>query len=236
MPVMTVTLPALPTGWTVSSSTYSGYAPSIGSGSTAPFGSNANRQPSVFNIQFPTSSFSSGGRPSSLIAGVNVVCTHADGASPYEQLGIYSGGYQGYGGTPSATQLPVVTTDATVFRTVGPSLKVNLATRTALFWSTITKGKSTKLIKVPVTAGASTTVSGYIRTDQGAYANGDTQVFLMFNDTQLGTQSMTTACINAWEQFTMTFTPTYTGEAVLCWEMYFSAGASSYWMDDLTIT
>jgi hypothetical protein len=46
---------------------------------------------------------------------------------------------------------------------------------------------------------------------------------------------MTTACYNAWEAFSIGFTATYTGEAVLVWDMYHTT-AGNFWLDDLTIT
>jgi hypothetical protein len=94
---------------------------------------------------------------------------------------------------------------------------------------------STKNIKIPVVAGTAYTISGYIRTDQTTFTDGHCIVALTDGFTTTNSQSMTTACINAWEQFTMTYTATLTQEINLAISMKFSAGAKSFWIDDLTI-
>jgi len=94
---------------------------------------------------------------------------------------------------------------------------------------------STKNIKIPVVAGTTYTISGYIRTDQTTFTDGHCIVALTDGFTTTNSQSMTTACINAWEQFTMTYTATLTQEINLAISMKFSAGAKAFWIDDITI-
>ena len=166
----------------------------------------------------------------------NKLVTARDGGSPVEILGIQNHATTSAG---SATNHPNVTTDVTVYKTTGPSLKSYLATRSITYWRNLSgypKPIAVKNIKIPVTTGTSYTVSGWIRTDDTAYLTGDCRMAIIHNNTEFVSQDMTTACINAWEQFTLTFTAPQTCEMNLAWEMYYSNGAKSYWLDDLTIS
>lgn len=167
-------------------------------------------------------------KPTVYLGGQNILFKYLDGSNPEELLTIQ---------TPSnASQIamsnfPVVSLDATMYVTSGPSFKAYLATYTASYWL----GSCSKSIKIPVTSGTSYTISGYIRTDQSTYANGDCRATIQGPSTEITGQDMTTACINAWEQFTLTFTATFTGEVNFTWIMKFSQGAKSIWLDNLTI-
>lgn len=179
----------------------------------------------------------SGAEPNWNLTPTNLLVTHANGSAPYELLGIP------YAAIPSTTNLPgnnfpKVTLDAAVYRTAGPSIKVYLASYTSTYWTPTQPsiGKmSTKNIKIPVVSGTTYTISGYIRTNQTTFQNGHCIVALTDGFTTTNSQSMTTACINAWEQFTMTYTATKTQEINLAISMKFSAGAKAFWIDDITI-
>lgn len=179
----------------------------------------------------------SGAEPNWNLTPTNLLVTHAKGSAPYELLGIP------YAAIPTTTVLPgnnfpKVTLDAAVYRTAGPSIKVYLASYTTAYWTPTQPsiGKmSTKTIKIPVVAGTTYTISGYIRTDQTTFTNGHCIVALTNGFTTTNSQSMTTACINAWEQFTLTYAATITQEINLAVSMKFSAGAKAFWIDDITI-
>lgn len=178
----------------------------------------------------------SGGEPRWYFAAANLLVTHADGSPAYEIIGLpYSSSTTTTG---TANNFPKVTLDASVYRTNGPSIKVYLATYTETYWSIVGNSPatmSTKNIKIPVVAGTTYTISGYIRTDQTTFRNGDCIVELSDGFNSSNNQSMTTACINAWEQFTITYVATTTQEINLAIRMRFSAGAKSFWIDDITI-
>lgn len=162
---------------------------------------------------------------------INYLVTFRDGTAPYEVCGPDS-----LRTTSSAsTDFPVVTLDTVVVKTTGPSLKAYLATRQTYIWYN-TFVKARKTIKIPVVSGASYTVTGWVRTAQTSYANGDCRVCIVNTVAEIVGQDMTTACINAWEQFTLTFTASKTEELTLVWEMYFAEGGKAFWLDDLTIT
>lgn len=162
---------------------------------------------------------------------VNMLVTFRDGTEPYELCGVDA--LINYGAV--AAQYPVVTLDAGIVKTTGPSLKAYLETRqTTLWYGTFVKAK--KAIKIPVVSGTSYTVAGWVRTDQTSYLSGDCRVCIVNTVAEIVGQDITTACINAWEQFTLTFTASKTEELNLVLEMYFAEGAKSFWLDDLTIT
>lgn len=211
-------------GWTVTN---------VGNVTTWASGQTRTSLPQIFNHIYPVNNRAVG-TPYGIAGGINVLVTFKDGTAPQEILGVFGNGY--YTSTAN-TNYPIVTTDATVYRTTGPSLKSNLTTKTAAVWSGSVNAysKATKTIKVPCTSGQTYTVSGYVRSDDAAYANGDCRVGIWFNDAEVTGQNMTTACINAWEQFTLTFTASQTAEYVFTWSMYYANGAKSYWLDDLTI-
>lgn len=162
--------------------------------------------------------------------GCNVLVTANDSQSPVEILSLQN---TGLSLTAAATSFPVVSTDSVVYRTAAPSIKSNLNTKTSTYWTGVTR--ATKTIKIPCTASTSYTITGYIRTDDTSYVNGDCRIGIYLNNSEVTGQNMTTSCINAWEQFTLTFTASTTGEYVLAWSMYYANGAKSYWLDDLTI-
>lgn len=192
--------------------------------------------PSIMEFVCPVTLNATVALPNSYTYNINVLVTYKDGSEPIEILGIFQ--------PLSITNLPAntcpqVTRDTVVYRTTGPSLKAYLPTRTTAIWQTSTaspNAKAFKNIKIPVTAGTSYTITGYVRTDDAAYLAGDCRISIVFNNAELVGQNMTTACINAWEQFTLTFTATQTCEMQFVWEMYYSNGAKSYWLDDLTIS
>ena len=162
--------------------------------------------------------------------GCNLLITFRDGTDPREVLSIAGNGYQIVIGLNS---FPLLTRDASVKRTTGPSLRASLASRTAAYWGN--RGKAIKTIKIPCTAGQTYTVTGYVRSSSASTVNGDIRMNIVLRDTVITYDDMTTACINAWEQFTMTFTAAETAEYGLAWEMYFVAGGQSIWLDDVTI-
>lgn len=214
----------LPDGWTVTQNNYV-----TTSTFSTPYAATFTEKnaPTVWTIEYPS-------QPSTLPQGYtnyfNVLVTHRDGSDPYEILGI---GGNGYLATTTGTVFPIVRRDTVTYRTAGPSLRCNLTTRTAAYWSNNTT--AIKSIRIPVTAGVQRTVTGYIRTDMGVYANNDCRMVIDYQQTILANTSITTGCIDNWEQFTLTFTPTYTGEAKLLWEMYY-ATTGNFWLDDLTVT
>ena len=190
--------------------------------------------PSSVSISLPTNSSPAlpSGNPYGTRYPVNQTVTFRDGSAPFEILSI-CGNYDT--ATAANTSFPIVTTDATVYRTTGPSLKSYLGTRTAAYWVNKTS-RAFKTIKVPATASVSKTITGYIRTDDSAYANGNCRISIYFNDVEVIGQDMTTSCVNAWEGFNLTFTPAITGEYILVMKMYYATAAKSYWMDDLTVS
>lgn len=214
----------LPSGWSCTSHMVS-----------TPFGSGATSysgtvMPNVYTFSLPSpKSTDLTYQPS---GGNNVICIYRDGSSPVESLGPFGNGDST---VYAKNYLPSVTTDASVYRTTGPSIKSYLQTVSSSTFPTQTT-KARKPIKIPVTSGTSYTVTGYIRCNDTAYVNGDCTVSVFFNETELDSQSMTTSCINAWEQFTLTFTATQTGEALFTWDMFYVNGDKSYWLDDLTVS
>lgn len=215
-----------PSGWTYTTARYNVTAIFV---NNVVSGLTRAGLPQTQTIVFPQNSLGSS-QPHGYNANANQLVTFEDGSAPFELLGISGAGY--YTNAANNTY-PVVTTDATVYKTTGPSLKSYLGTRTSANWGS--PSKATKTIKIPCTSGTSYTVTGYIRTDDTAYTNGDCRVGIYLNDAEVTGQDMTTACENAWEQFTLTFTATTTGEYVFTWSMYYANGAKSYWLDDLTI-
>lgn len=192
--------------------------------------------PSIMEFVCPVTLNVASALPNSYTYNINVLVTYKDGSEPIEILGIFQPLSPN---NLSANICPQVTRDTVVYRTTGPSLKAYLPTRSSTIWQASTassNAKAFKNIKIPVTAGTSYTITGYVRTDDAAYLAGDCRISIVFNNAELVGQNMTTACINAWEQFTLTFTATQTCEMQFVWEMYYSNGAKSYWLDDLTIS
>ena len=215
-----------PPGITISTTTY-------GMTGTLP---NMTSTPNTVNTviySLPTSSYNASYLPNMPALANTYVLTFRDGSSPVEFMGIW-GRYNS--GSISAGLYPIASLDASVFRTTGPSLKMNLVTRSTSYWSAARDSKSVKPIKVPVTSGQAVTISGYIRTNIASVATGDFQVKLVINNTVVASQSLTgSAILNAWGSFSISYTPSITGEAYLNLEQYYAA-AGSYWLDDLTIS
>lgn len=164
----------------------------------------------------------------------NILCTFRDGSSPIEVLSIAG---LGYSSTTTVSRFPIVTLDASTFRTAGPSLKCNLNTYAFAYWyqsGSALQARSVKTIKIPCIAGQSYTVTGYIRNAVTSFANGDVRMAIAYKDVELVGQNMTTASNGAWEQFSLTFTAAETGEYLLAMDMFF-ANAGSVWLDDLAI-
>lgn len=170
-------------------------------------------------------------------SGQNILLTYRDGSNPVEYLTShlpYNSGVQIEGTAATTKNSPFCTIDNSVYNIAAPSLKSYLTTRIANYW--IPEFKAKKAIKVPIVAGTSYTITGYIKTDDSTFVNGDSSVEVIYNGTVLDNQDMTTACIGAWEQFSLTFTATETGEANLVWNQFFRNGAKSMWLSDLSIT
>ena len=196
-------------------------------------------KPTVINIEYPGILSSANSQHTTVPA--NVLMTYRDGSrDPIEILGIDT--KIGYTASGAATTFPNVFRDTITVRTTGPSLKSLLTTRTAGYWQpsanaagiSDVKSSSYKNIKIPIVSGSTYTITGYIRSDYASSITGDVIMSVIYNNTVLATQSMTSAMYNAWEQFTLSFTASATGEAYLVWEMYYPT-AMSYWLDDLVI-
>lgn len=174
-------------------------------------------------------------RPHWARTAANLLVTYGDGTAPLEILGLNGPSIAPSVSTTAATTvLPIVSLDATTFRTSGPSIRAFLSSyATPGQWGT---GWATKTIKIPVVSGSSYTVAGYIRTNQTTFSSGNVVVSVVNRYDVLASQSMTTACINAWEGFSLAFSASQTEELYLAIKMRFSEGNSSIWLDDLTIT
>lgn len=179
-----------------------------------------------WSFPYPNSAYT----PSGYASAANQTFTYRDGSNPSELLGIFPSENTSIAYENS----PLVTTDATVYRTSGPSLKSYLPTRVSTIW--YTNSRAVKLIKIPCTDGTSYTITGYIRSNDSAYVNGDCSVHVYLGDVEVDSQIMTTSCVNAWGQFTLTFTATETAEYEFAWKMYYANGDKSYWLDDLTVS
>lgn len=199
------------------------------------------KKPAIINIEFPSGIESTNTVQSTVQ--VNILQTYRDGSrDPIEILGIDT--KIPYLGTAVATAFPNVFRDTVTFRTTSPSLRSLLTTRTAAYWQPSAnaanisdyKSSSYKNIKIPIVSGSSYTVTGYVRSSYSLSVTGDVVMSVIYNNSVLATQNMTSAMFNSWEQFTLSFTATATGEAYLVWEMYYPTGNMSYWLDDLTIT
>ena len=213
-------------GWTVSNK-------SVWTVSMIPYASQTATLPSEFTLSVGKSSDITSGYPY-VASGTNTIVMFRNGDAPYEVLGVLNAGASS---ALTASYLPQITTDATVYRTTGPSLKSYLASRQTSLWGNSTQriARAFKTIKVPCVSGTSYTISGYTRTDDAAYVNGDLRVAVYLNNVEITGQDMTTASYNAWESFTLTFTAAQTAEYIFAMKMYYETGAKSYWLDDFTI-
>ena len=221
------------------SNAYNGFNWSAGT-SNGNFRSN-RLTPIVYNIQYPTVPTTPAQFPDSMTSGFNVLLTDRAGGTPIEILSPFGvAAFQ-----VNAYDLsPYVTTDASFFRTAGPSLKSLLLTRTPSYWkhpySATYDGRAVKSIKIPVISGTSYTVSGYIQTnttlsDWNTTGGACRMAIIANNNAEVTGQNMTTSCVGAWEQFTLTFTAVATSEYSLSWSMCYAASNTSFWLDDLTI-
>lgn len=218
----------VPTGWSTPSVYMNATTSSILAGSAS-----SNTVPSQGIVSCPTqigSAQRSGGRN----AYTNNLFINRDGTDPYELLGTYNP-IATTATNPTYVQTVVAFPTTSVVRTTGPALQLLLSSRVTNFWVAGAPCVSTKTFKIPVTSGVTYTTSGYIRTDISTYATGDCKVRVLQNDTTLlANQNMTTSCINSWENFSMTFVPTITGEATFCMDVYYAA-AGNFYLDDFTI-
>lgn len=210
------------------------YIPANGLGTTTDY----NYQLMGGNVPLQLNLISDGTCASSNYVGLpstNLLITYTSGASPQE----YCSPSNGYAASVAGTSVPLVGLDAAVFRTAGPSLRASLTTFNVNIWgSTANRAWARKAIKIPATSGASKTVAGYFRYSfaSGTFTNGDAVMQIILNNTVVTSQSMTTAANGAWEAFSLTFTPSVTGEYNFVWKFRFPAGACSMWIDDVTIT
>lgn len=199
-----------------------------------PYASQISVVPSSYTLSIAKSADILSNTYPSVVAALNALVTFRNGDAPFEILAITNVGQLSVG---SNTTNPQVTTDAAVYRTTGPSLKSYLGTRSTTYWGNSIQriARSFKTIKVPCVSGTSYTISGYTRTDDAAYVNGDLRVAVYLNNVEITGQDMTTASYNAWEGFTLTFTAAQTAEYIFAMKMYYETGAKSYWLDDFTI-
>jgi hypothetical protein len=143
-----------------------------------------------------------------------------------------------------ASNLMQCTKDASTYRTSGPSLRMKLDSNYAVNEDGVYPAASLtwgngyiKHITIPVTGATSTTVAGYIRTDNSTMATADCTVFILDQNYDVVTsQDMTSAAYNAWESFSLNFTPSYTGEWHIAIRNLYPIFGKSYWLDDLTIS
>lgn len=189
------------------------------------------KQPAITRIDSPYPVTVLSRYPYSSTLAHNVLLTFRDGSiPPVEVLGIDSSPYTA---SVPPSNAPIVYQDASMFRTAGPSLRSILAGRVVAYWPS--HARAIKNIKIPVTGGLSYTVSGYVRSSITGYTTGDCRMSIIMANAEVVGQDMTSAGFNAWEQFSLTFTAAFTGEAILAWEMYYRL-AGNIWLDDLTIS
>lgn len=188
------------------------------------------KQPTVMRIESPYVLTAVSRYPQASSLSRNILVTYRDGTLPVEVLGIDSSPYSS---NIPASNAPRVVQDSGIVHTVGPSLKASISTRTAAYWPS--HARAVKPIKIPVTGGLSYTISGYVRSNVSGFTTGDCRMSVVFANAEVAGQDMTSAAYAAWEQFTLTFTAAYTGEAILAWELYYRA-AGDIWLDDLTIS
>jgi hypothetical protein len=228
LPKMIANKVNLPSGWTITGTDY------LWSGIGTVTTNKTKYQQAQGEIQLSRNSLSVTGNMSS--EGNNWMFTFRNGDAPIEYLNA-CGAFRT--SSYSIGNYPLLTRDTSVFRTSGPSLKSTVTTRNSDMWvpGSISGGPrrtAIKPIKVPCQNGVPVTVTGYIRNSITGFANGDVRVGIYLQDTEITSQNITTASNGAWEQFTLSFTPTLTAEYTFIWEMFY-ATAGSIWLDDLTI-
>ena len=170
----------------------------------------------------------------------NTAIVSADGGfNPLELLGIQNCAQVNFTSVGSIN-LFQATQDTTTFKTVSPSLKFLLTTYQAGAWIGNATGKKARAYKntaIPCVSGTPITVSGWVRTSDTSYVSGDFSVSLVdANGDDVATEfNPTSAFINAWEQFSFTVTPTYTGELFLAFGMTGYRGGQTYWVSDMGV-
>lgn len=186
-------------------------------------------QPNVYTAYYPEDGTNTQTISHYGYQGGNSIVAYLDNSNdPVEYLGVLGSGYTG----TSNTYYPIAQRDFTTYRTSSPSVKINLPTYYAQVWST--GGRSKKVIKIPVVENTQITVTGYIRTNDASVATGDIKAELIVAGAVAVSDSMTSACYNAWEQFSLTYIPTFTGELNLAISIAFT-GANTVWFDDIAV-
>lgn len=165
----------------------------------------------------------------------NILLVYKDGTTPREILSL-SGMSTNF---ISSTALNAyVELDNAVYRTAGPSLKMQMVQNSFYAWGNgTTNSYLSKCIKIPVSAGITYTITAYARSDTTAYVANDIQLLLIQGGTVLASASVTPAGAGTWMPLTLTATAPYTGEAVLSWKMRMTGSTvSAYYLDDIVIT
>ena len=186
----------------------------------------ASDNSSEIEINYPV--FPTGKLPYGNTYGFNILVTSKDGTDPVDILSVRTP----YFTQSASSNFPVVSLDRTIYKTTGPSLKAYLGTRINNMW--LSGSFAAKTMRIPVTANTSYTLSGYFRTDDATYAAEDA-IRIYQNGVKIAEAIIYCYNVNTWTAFSVTFTPTITGEVIMSWIMYFNNGAKSHWIDDLTI-
>lgn len=169
----------------------------------------------------------------------NTMIVSTDGGfNPIEVLGIQNNGI--VQGVANFSQVFVASQDSTTYKTISPSLKLNQQIYNSGYWISnhpTRKARAYKNTAIPCFAGTPITVSGWVRTSDTSYVSGDFSVSLVdANGDDVATEfNPTSAFINAWEQFSFTVTPTYTGELFLAFGMTGYRGGQTYWVSDMGV-
>lgn len=225
--------PNLPTGFTVTNE----FGLAIPAGSTVyPLG-NGKRVATRKMVLEGFSATPTGANISSFYQYVNTTIVSSDGGfSPIEILGHQSASILNSG----ANTYFIASQDTSTFKTVSPSLRFNLATYNSSLWISnhpTRKARAYKNTAIPCVSGTPITVSGWVRTSDASYVSGDFSVSLVdANGDDVATEfNPTSAFINAWQQFSFTVTPTYTGELFLAFGMTGYRGGQTYWVSDMGV-
>lgn len=240
------------TGWATNSSGSGGIFSSWARNPSA-----STYQPIIYNARLPSpSSWPPSNNYMFRMQSVNYlrpVCiriTFEDNSDPIEAIFLtaknswFSTGISANYYPTFASNLMECTKDASTYRTSGPSLKMKLDSNYAVNEeglypaASLTWGNGyIKHITIPVTGSTSTTVAGYIRTDNSTMATADCTVLILDQNYDVVTsQDMTSAAYNAWESFSLNFTPSYSGEWHIAIRNLYPIFGKSYWLDDLTVS
>jgi len=214
-------------------------------------------QPIIYNARLPSSSswppsnsYMFRMQSVNYLRPVCIRITFEDNSDPIEAIFLTAkNSWFSTGG--SANSLPTLvnnlmecTKDASTYRTSGPSLKMKVTSTYSVNEEGVYPAASLtwgngyiKHITIPVTGSTSTTVAGYIRTDNSTMATADCTVLILDQNYDVVTsQDMTSAAYNAWESFSLNFTPSYTGEWHIAIRNLYPIFGKSYWLDDLTVS